>query len=129
MPCNCDYLEPTEKEAKLRRTSQLLEYSLIELGKNVPDYVSRAATSLYCNEERVVADLCGLIEGLSSSGMKKVVYNPYKKESRDLANWWEEHQAADKERIRREKQDKTLKDIKKKLLNKLTKREKQILGL
>ena len=97
MGCRSDYMEPTGKERKLQETAILLGYALEETGQPVPRSVHAASKDIYCKTD-LVPDLCNAIRNMDSETLKRVVYNPYNKESRQLADWWEEHEAADRAR-------------------------------
>lgn len=43
--------------------------------------------------------LCSLIKKLSEAQLETIVYNGRDKDSRRLADWWEEHQKLDNERL------------------------------
>jgi len=84
MPCNCDHLEPSKRE----RESRLLMSLLAEVGigrGDIPYYGQLAAV------DKHTAMLC-----------KFCKENDVTKYSPVLQAWWVCHQAADKERGRRE---------------------------
>jgi hypothetical protein len=100
MPCNSDYLEPTGRERELQRAARLYCYVLRMMGRHVPADVAKASESLYCKLD-VIPSLCTVIKSLELSDPElfgSIVYNPKSKESRGLADWWEEHLRADAER-------------------------------
>lgn len=95
MPCNSDYLDPTTKEEELQRTAKLIVYVCERLGQ-VPDpTIVEHANDLYCDADYLVPLLCAKLSGLDDDDFDSIVYCPYSRMSRDLANWWEDHSAAD----------------------------------
>lgn len=110
MPCRSDYMEPNNLEKQLQETAQLLLYTVSrcserEVKHNVP--ASRLKSALigsrdpYCQQD-VVPDLCKLIRSLGDNDFNAIVYNARDPKSRQLADWWEKHEAADVERREKE---------------------------
>lgn len=98
MPCNSDYMNPTAREAQSKRTCHLLAYALGQKGLAVPDWVRSAAVNSYGNVERLdeaVQLLCELCKQMTKEEQDSIIYDARIRTSRDLANWWEEHQNAD----------------------------------
>lgn len=104
MPCRSDYMEPNKKERLLQETAILLGYVLEETGQPVPRSVHAAAKDIYCKTD-LVPDLCAAIKSMDEETFRRVVYNPYSKESRQLADWWETHEAADRARLAQEEEE------------------------
>lgn len=121
MPCTSDYPEPTSHNQLLQETAQLylyLDEKLRESKSAVPNYeplsksrrakVTETSKDVYANED-FVASLCSSLRTLRKVNAKlfdKVVYDAKSSKSRRLADWWERHEAADRERVRREKASK-----------------------
>lgn len=132
MPCNSDYLEPTRFEKEVKATAELLYYVDCLLGR-VDDVrtklVAKATYPTKSDGDYVVSRLCETISSFTDEQMDAIVYNARSKKSRQLADWWEAHQEADKKRIQEEinalKDDEDIK----KALSKLTQRERNLLGL
>ena len=101
MPCRSDYMEPTHRERLLRETAQLYSYVLTETGQRVPEAVTDAARNLYCGTD-YVSHLCEQLTNMDSNTRHRVVYNAHDKTSRQLADWWERHLAADQQRLAQE---------------------------
>lgn len=127
MACNSDYLNPTRREVELRRTAALYAYALRQLSQPVPEAVTDAALSIYCSVD-FVPDLCALLTSLSKKDLKRVVYNAQDKTARDLADWWEEHQAADRKRLEAESQAAEKQKLMDAALAKLSPAEAEALG-
>lgn len=104
MPCRSDYMEPTHKERLLQETAILLGYVLEETGQPVPRPVHAASKDIYCKTD-LVPHLCTAIRNMDDETFKRVVYNPYNKESRQLADWWEKHEEADRKRNTKEAEE------------------------
>jgi hypothetical protein len=128
MPCNSDYLEPTTRERELWRAAVLYRYALIKLSRPIPAALDAAASSLYCQAD-YTASLCALIQSLDEQGANRLVYNAREGRSRDLADWWEAHQKADKKRIGPERELATRHALREKALAKLTPAERRALDL
>ena len=128
MGCRSDYMEPTHKERLLQETAQLYEYALFEMNQIVPADVKAAAKDIYCRKD-FVPDLCELVTNMNDLQRQRVVYNPYHKMSRKLADWWEKHQEADRRRIEQEQIESIRQEIALSALSKLTDAEKKALGL
>lgn len=101
MPCRSDYMEPTNKEKRLQETAQLLMYvrSNTKTGVKISNALRSAAGNLYCTKD-YVPELCGVIRGLSEEDKDRIMYDGRNPTARKLADWWDEHEEAD--RVRRE---------------------------
>lgn len=132
MPCRSDYMESNEREIKVIETAKLLKWLLEQLKEPQNLDVDIVAKAPYPDKDQgdfVVALLCSYIKDFDKEKMDKYVYNGRDKMSRKLADWWEEHEKADIARLAKEKEDIKIEHEKQKALNKLTDREKNILGL
>ena len=123
MPCNSDYLEANIREKGLQRAANLAVYVTEQLGKKVPPWLAKAADDVYCSDERTIPALCKLLTNMSNKDKEAIVYNSKSKISRQLADWWEEHQLADKERLDEEAEISKIQRLRKSALAKLTKAE------
>lgn len=101
MPCRSDHLEQNGREKALQQTSNLLEYAMGELAlRGVNHHVPRAAldpsgSTYYAQDVGQVQALCRLIRNMTDEDREAVVYNAHSVKSRQLAAWWEAHEAAD----------------------------------
>lgn len=120
MPCNSDYMNQTDREKGLQGAAKLYMYVLEETGQYVPDWVAEAAQNQYCTEDRQVALLCQAIQNFSQEQLNRIMYDGRVKRARQLAIWWEEHQAADAVRIRQESIDEMRKRWKAQVLDDIT---------
>lgn len=134
MPCNSDYLEPRGREVELHRAARLYQYVLLSTHKPVPQRVQQAAESIYGQDRNgdpvdCVSALCAAIKRMDNAMQKRVVYTAESRDARDLANWWEDHQQADSQREAAEADEKKQAALKARALKKLTKEEREALGL
>lgn len=132
MGCRNDYMNPTEQEIESKKVAEHLVYVASKLGKTCKDYVIKASNTMYGDESKIdemTVTLCNLLKSLSEEQTNKIVYYARSKQSRDLADWWENHQEFDKKRIEQEKEEKRLKEVKVAALAKLSPMEKRALGI
>lgn len=108
MGCNSEYMNPTGKEKQLRETAELYAYALRErhgTDYSLPGKVLEALSTPYTNVD-VTAELCEFLREQDLPTFESIVYNARSKDSRRLAQWWEDHEAADRARIAQERLDK-----------------------
>lgn len=129
MPCRSDYLEPTEQEKELRRAAKLLVWLMQTLGQTPDEKFVHAAKSPYGAGVDAVPSLCATIKGLDASQLEAIVYNPHSRMSRNLANWWERHQKEDAKREAKEDAERKRQEFRKSGLARLTKEEREALGI
>ena len=132
MGCRSDYMEPTGYEQQIKDTVDNLVYLYKTLGIPLKADLVEAATEIYFDEsegDKWVAKLCSELHKLDTETFDKVVYNAKVAASRRLADWWEEHEAADKARIAAELAKKAKEKLKKATLAKLSDEERNALGL
>ena len=128
MPCRSDYMEATDREVRLRETAQLLIYVKQHLKEKVSDRLLKASNDYYCSVD-FVPELCKTIRKLTPEQMNDIVYNSRDKTSRRLADWWEEHEEADRKREAKEAEEKQRKALRKQALAKLSKEERMALDV
>jgi hypothetical protein len=132
MPCRSDYLEQNSREAELQRAAKLYKYVLETQKKPVPKYVDKAADTYYCTNDKPLLELCSTLSNLRRTNraeFDRIVYNSRSAQSRDLANWWEAHRAADLKRVLNERAAKKKATLKESALSKLTLAERIALDL
>lgn len=122
MPCRSDYMDPNGKEIALQRTAKLLVYLNKKLGLPSSKTLIAESENCYCASD-FVPKLCKLLSGLTPEQENLLVYNGRVKEARDLADWWDEHKAADAKRIAKEKRDAEDKELAQRALQKISKEE------
>lgn len=132
MPCDSSYMEPNQTEKNRVEVSQFLVFVFGKLGKEVSKNIVNAANSQYGEDvdlDEVVALLCSTIRKMSKKQLENIVYDAHNGTSRRLANWWEEHQKADEERILHYNKKLEEQRKRKNILKKLTDEEIKFLGL
>lgn len=131
MPCNSDYMNPRFDEQESKRAAQFIVYLDLNLGIKTPEWIIQANLNTYGSPNRLnelVKMLCSICTNLGEDAKNKLIYNGKDATARDLADWWEQHQKADEERIEKEKKEKNKKKLIKKALSKLSKSERKALG-
>lgn len=128
MPCNSDYMNPSEKEQQLQETAMLLTWLNYQLGIRSTDKMHMAAKNQYCRDD-YVPELCKLVRSLTEEQMNTYVYNGRDRMSRKLADWWDEHEAADRKRVAKEEEARKRKEIIERVKEKLEPDELEALGL
>lgn len=105
MPCRSDHMEPRAAEEESHRVAQFIVYVESFLGNHPATWILAAASNMYGDESRVselTAILCEAIRELSEEQLDEVVYNGRDRQSRLLADWWDQHQKDD---ARHERED------------------------
>lgn len=128
MPCNSDHMHPTSDEAYRQRTAKLLLWTRAMLGIKRPAKLANDSDDIYCAVD-YTGQLCALLKSLSLDQVDNIVYNGKSRNSRDLANWWEEHQANDARRVDAEKAAAKKQALVDSAMSKLTPAERKALGL
>jgi len=132
MPCTSDYADPTAYEEFVSETVKNLMYLRRMLGINPSEELIAAYKKCYFSKkegDKWTAELCERLNKLSKKDMEKFVYDAHSKKARNLANWWEDHQEADKARLAEEKKAKKEANLRKKAVSKLSAAERKALGL
>lgn len=88
-------MNPSNKEMQLRKNCELYIYVLASLQREIPEEIVECAMS-YDYPVECVGKLSALIESLDEVSFKQIVSNSDSQEARDLANWWEMRQEADR---------------------------------
>jgi hypothetical protein len=97
MPC---YTPPeSHNEEESRKVSKLILIFDKKIGIESDPRIQKWADAYYENHcDTVTPMLCEKINSLSKEELEKIVYNGRDKESRMLADWFDEHDKFDKER-------------------------------
>lgn len=150
MPCTSDYPEPTAQNRRFQETARLALYVDKRLNKSaVPSKASASAKKLPPvfkdkNEKDLavltaqdefahvdfVPRLCLTLRNVKAFDealFDRIVYNAKDPDSRALADWWEEHERADKEREIREKASQKMDKDVRDLLSAMTPKRKSVL--
>jgi hypothetical protein len=123
MPCNSDYLSPTQSEINLSVVYGLLdELNLGQLPKNFgqgsdPRVYNRHLSKNHLDEK--TEELCSKLQAIDDVS----------KYSLELQIWWRDHQKADAERLAKELKDIKDEEVKTSALAKLNPYERKLLGL
>lgn len=129
MPCNSDYMRPSDGELALMQTAKLLVYLYGKLNRKPAGWVLKEADNDYAQDERLVPLLCGLVASLKPEQINEFVYDARSAGARQLADWWEIHLAADAERKREEEKSRERHKLQKAGISKLTAAEREALGI
>lgn len=103
MPCNSDYMEPTQREQELQETAKVYVHVRQSLGMQVSDELARAANASYCATDYTAA-LCETLRALSKPAQRKVMSDIGNPMHRATYEWWERHKKADEARLRLERE-------------------------
>lgn len=126
MGCRNDYLAQSGMEAGLQRAAKLAVFVAEKLPSiNLPSEIAEQANEYYAKDVAQVEFLCETLRNMSEEDRDRIVYDGRNPVSRDLADWWDEHQKADKVRELAERAEADRKNA----LLKLTPREQKLLGL
>jgi hypothetical protein len=91
-------MEPNDREREIKRAAGLLAFVYTQIGTPVPAWVKHEAENEFATRGEAITDLCAVIRSLKPEQMNTIVYDAHNPTSRDLADWWETHQRADRER-------------------------------
>lgn len=131
MPCDSEYLNANESEIEHQHAANLLIYIASFSKGVVAPWIVGESKNQYANDKRLIPLLCAELTKLKArpGAFDRIVYNAKDKTSRDLADWWERHKEADREREKREKEKRANKKLAEKALSKLSDKEKKVLGI
>lgn len=109
MPCRGPELTRNESKRNeyVNYTQECLKYAASELGirrkREILDLVNKKQGFVFSQEfsDEITVYLCDLLKGLNVIQQDRIIYNAHDRRSRDLANWWEEHQKLDRKRSKR----------------------------
>jgi hypothetical protein len=130
MPCNSDYLDPTNREREHQRAAKLLVYIHERMAVDSPEWIVAEASNAYANDARLIPLLCTTMTNMGDIMRDNFTYKSAKLPiARDLADWWETHQAADKARADRESRADENARLRFEAWSKLTADERLALGI
>lgn len=125
MPCDGSYMDPNDWERNSHKVCKHLKFIFDKL-KDEKKLPRKLAAALLCDDRALVeaidkgakdpygclntpyaldeqvAKLCSILSNMTPKMLDKYVYDGRNKQSRELANWWEEHQEADQDRVKEE---------------------------
>jgi hypothetical protein len=143
MPCNCDHLEPTAFEQEAERTLKLLKFVTSKMTQNQQDIFSKNPDVLRFLNSKITYQrdiynqdaekyvnwftrtLCALIPKMRENQIFDIK-NPT---SRDLADWWDAHRKADREKVKAIRETKKKNALRASALAKLKPSERKALNL
>jgi len=99
-------MEATSDETESRRLANLVMYLNDSLDITTSEDIKEAARSYYGNAEildSLTAYTCGKIKRMDEETLNRVVYDGRNPTARQLADWYEQHEAIDRRRLREEK--------------------------
>lgn len=123
MPCNADYMNPTQMEKEMSVVACLLDE--IKGVQPMPTWWDGYHPSVYCKHldkqscDDLVSRLCSYLTSVGDI----TVY------SLEMQIWWRDHQKADQKRLEEEYLNAKIEDDRKQLLERLTPYEKKLLGI
>jgi len=98
VPCVVDEYVPSARENALATARFLLRYVLPALGKPVPDWAQVVGYSDIKRCDEAVSLLCETLRAMKPAQFKRIVHDGSNPLARRLADWWDQHQEADRRR-------------------------------
>lgn len=129
MPCRSDHMEQRPEEKDRQQAANFLVYIHRCQQTPVPHWITVASKETYPTSDEAVIELCTVLTDMATRVRENIVYNSHDKTARALADWWEDHLAADQRRDKQEQALRRKKTLRKLALAKLTKDEKEALGI
>lgn len=105
MGCKSDHMEPTLAEKACQQAAEFIVYVNGFLGAPTAEAVMKASSNLYCNDRTLEPMLCGILndwKGRDLEGFEAFIYDGRKAMHRSLAAWYQQHEASDKRRVKKE---------------------------
>lgn len=102
MPCVVDIRDPNERELESKRVATLIRDLFPRLKLDIPVGIGNAADEMYGsvkNLDEWTDILCHICSHMSKENADKYIYNGRSKSARALAEWWDEHQENDRQRL------------------------------
>lgn len=101
MPCNSEYMNPNAQEAESKKVAGLIGYANQKLGETPDPSVVAIAENYYGAPDQcdyLTSVLCTICRKLMDDERERVIYDTHDPKARELADWWERHQAHDQQR-------------------------------
>lgn len=101
MPCNSEYMNPNAQEAESKKVAGLIVYANQKLGETPAPSVVTIAEEYYGAPDQcdyLTSVLCTICRKLTDDERERVIYDAHDVKARELADWWERHQAHDQKR-------------------------------
>ncbi len=128
MPCNCDHMEPSQREAESRRVAKLLVFLEDNTKLSFEPWVHVTADAFYGDVSRV-HDLTAMLCEACGHLPESFFMNVRVREVRQLSEWWFTHQEVDKARIAREEAEEKKKQLAAQAMAKLSPEELEALNI
>lgn len=134
MPCTYDGPEATHFDHAIYRAAPLLVYVREAMNQPIVYWVRQYTHKLLYSGTQEIADgitsmLCEACRNMTEDQKQKIIYDGRNPNARKLADWWEEHQEADRKREAKEAKAAADAAIRKAALAKLTAEERRVLKL
>ena len=129
MPCNSDYLRPSDAEQRQKAAAELYVWACGKIGIQAPAWALEAAADVYGQSDSSpnadpTVNLCSLLTSLLPGALDSLVHGHLRsKMGRRMADWWEEHLDADRERLAEEAEDRRREELRASAKAKLTDEE------
>jgi hypothetical protein len=141
MPCDGSHLEPTEYERESKKACEHIMFLDFRYrmrpwdwpmsktgGMEIPDWVKEGAEDTYGCPDRI-DEVTALLCSICKKAPDRVIYNGKDKKARKLADWWDDHQEADRKKKAAKMSKKARDKARKSGLAKLTDEERGALDL
>ncbi len=128
MPCNCDHMAPNLHEKESIKVAKLTLFLHSRIAELSPEWVTKAANSMYGNVAKVHALTAMLCKACAHPDAAEVINQPNKL-CAELRLWWIAHQEADVIKLEQAAGKERLDNLKRTALNKLTVEDRAVLGL
>lgn len=129
MPCNGDHMNPNQREKDSREICRHLVYLHKYNDQRIPQWAKEGAKNLYGAQNTdfdvQVSKLCKILKKTHED----FIYNGRCPKARKLADWWDRHKKADKEREKKENLQRIKIDIYRKMKAKFTDEELEALNI
>ena len=126
MPCRTDWPSEPYWYPERRNTAQLLIYARREIGQTpIPKTLLEAAEK---GDRDYVPQLCKLIRNLNEDALERIVYDGRNPQARKLADWWEEHEELDRQRMEEEELEALNKQLVRTAVRKLEPEERRAIN-
>lgn len=131
MPCRSDYMERSSGEHYAKRTAENLVYAKRAMGEKVHprSKLAEQANDYYGHGPDRAPELCALIKTMTAEQLERIVYDGRNPKARQLADWWDKHQKADRRREREEAAKRKQERLRAEARAKLTPEERAALGV
>ena len=102
MPCYSP--EASDKDKQAMEAARHIQYLYPKLGIDIPGAAKELPTGYDIlgfgkKADVLVRDLCGTCREMTDEQIESIIYNARCRQARRLADWWEDHQEWDRERV------------------------------